>query len=176
VSDAIFGHFISGVFLIDPRKFPENSGFVCFWFGKLAILAPKRRISRKTGYFAPFSSGISRITPKILRDRSGLTSENFGKITKTFIFFKKPTKIAPLRVTKVWGGLRERSRKEPPEDMTGTRSPPASTVPISHTPRIISLPARGGSPTGDSNGDPSPLSPLLALGVAIRERSEGDVK
>jgi hypothetical protein len=41
LSDAIFRHFTSGAFRIDPTKFPENSGFVCFSFGKMAVLGPK---------------------------------------------------------------------------------------------------------------------------------------
>jgi hypothetical protein len=55
-------------------------------------LYPKRRNSRKTGYFAPFLREFSG-SPQII---SGLTSDNFRKIVKFLIFFNKPTKIAPL--------------------------------------------------------------------------------
>jgi hypothetical protein len=79
-----------------PRNFRKIPDLSASRSGKWPFWAQKRRNSRKTGHFSPLSSGIFRINLQILRDLSGLTSENFRKITKIFTFLKKPTKIAPL--------------------------------------------------------------------------------
>jgi hypothetical protein len=47
-------------------KFRKNPDLLCFGPGKWPFWAQTRQNSRKSGYFAPFSSWISRIIPQIL--------------------------------------------------------------------------------------------------------------
>ncbi len=49
----IFRHFTSGAFWIHLRKIPKKSGFVVFWFGKMAILGPNTSKFQKIRLFRP---------------------------------------------------------------------------------------------------------------------------